>query len=169
MNAEMNRLQIICATACLIVLFAVTGEPAQAQSPTAKTAKNPSPALVGQLTKQLSITPKQATGGAGALFGFAKSRLSAANFSKVAAAVPGMSGLLKAAPSTSSSTDGLSGLSGLAGSLPGEANGLASVAASFQKLDLSPDMVGKFVPVLTQFVQARGGTSTASLLGSALK
>jgi hypothetical protein len=169
MNAEMNRLQIICATSCLIVLFAVTGEPAQAQTPTAKNAKNPSPALVGQLTKQLSVTPKQAMGGAGALFGFAKSRLSAANFSKVAAAVPGMSGLLKAAPSTSSSTGGLSGLSGLAGSLPGGANGLASVAASFQKLGLSPDMVGKFVPVLTQFVQARGGTSTASLLGSALK
>ena len=169
MNAEMNRLQIICATACLIVLFGVTAELAQAQSSTTRTAKNPSPALVGQLTKQLSVTPKQAMGGAGALFGFAKSRLSAANFSKVAAAVPGMSGLLKAAPSTSSSTGGLSGLSGLAGSLPGGANGLASVAASFQKLGLSPDMVGKFVPVLTQFVQARGGTSTASLLGSALK
>ncbi len=169
MNAEMNRLQIIFATACLIVLFAVRAEPAQAQSSTTKTAQNPSPELVGQLTKQLSITPKQAVGGAGALFGFAKNRLSAADFGKVAAAVPGMSGLLKAAPSTSSSTSGLSGLSGLAGSLPGGANGLASVAASFQKLGLSPDMVGKFVPVLTQFVQARGGTSPASLLGGALK
>jgi hypothetical protein len=167
--AGMSRLRIICATACLIVLFAVAAEPARAQSSTTKTAKNPSPELVGQLTKQLSITPKQAMGGAGALFGFAKSRLSAADFSKVAAAVPGMSGLLKASPSTSSSAGGISGLSSLAGSLPGGANGLASIAASFQKLGLSPDMVGKFVPVLAQFVQARGGTSTASLLGAALK
>jgi hypothetical protein len=87
MNAEMNRLKIIYVTACLIVLFAVTAELAQAQSSTTKTGKSPSPALVGQLTKQLSITPKQAMGGAGALFGFAKSRLSAADFSKVAASM----------------------------------------------------------------------------------
>jgi len=167
MNAEMNRLQIAGAVACLIVLFAVTAGPGQAQSWSIK--KNPSPALVGQLTKQLSITPTQATGGAGALFGFAKSRLSAAEFSKVDAAVPGMRGLLKAAPSTSPATGGLAGLSGLAGSLPGQAGGLATVAGSFQKLGLSPSMIGKFVPVLTQFVQARGGTSTASLLGKALQ
>jgi hypothetical protein len=164
MNTQMHRLQIAGAT--LIVFFAATAGPAQAQS---WTTKNPSPALVGQLTKQLSITPKQATGGAGALFGFAKSRLSAAEFGKVAASVPGMRGLLRAAPAASPATGGLSGLSGLAGSLPGQAGGLATVAGSFQKLGLSPDMIGKFVPVLTQFVQARGGTSTASLLGRALQ
>jgi Protein of unknown function VcgC/VcgE (DUF2780) len=162
MNAEVIRSQITAAAVCMIVLLAVAAAPAQT---------NPSPALVGQLTKQLSITPKQATGGAGALFGYAKSRLSAAEFRKVAAAVPGMSGLLRAAPSnsTSASTGGLAGLSGLAGSLPGQAGGLATVAGSFQKLGLSPGMIGKFVPVLTQFVQARGGTSTASLLGRALQ
>jgi hypothetical protein len=164
MNTEMNRLQIAGAT--LIVFFAATAGPAQAQS---GTTKNPSPGLVGQLTKQLSITPKQATGGAGALFNFAKTRLSTAEFSKVAAAVPGMRGLLKAAPSAAPATGGLAGLSGLGGSLPGQAGGLAKVAGSFQKLGLSPDMVGKFVPVLTQYVQARGGTSTASLLGRALQ
>jgi hypothetical protein len=81
-------------------------------------------------------------GGAGALFGFAKSRLSAGDFSKVAAAVSGMSGLLKAAPSTSSSTAGLSGLSGLASSLPGGTNGLFSVAASFQRLASRPTWSG---------------------------
>ena len=51
------------------------------------------------LTKDLNVTPKQATGGAGALFGLAKSRLKPDQFSQVAAAVPGMDGLLKAAPS----------------------------------------------------------------------
>lgn len=168
MNPKTNRLQLNWATACLIVGLTVSAQLAQAQT---ATLKNPSPALVGQLTKQLSITPKQATGGAGALFGFAKSRLSAADFSKVSAAVPGMSGLLRAAPSTAPSTGGLAGLAGSlpAGSIPAGAGGLASVAGSFQKLGLSPSMVGKFVPVLTQFVQARGGASTASLLGGALK
>ena len=100
------------------------------------------------------------------MFGYAKSRLSAAEFRKVAAAVPGMKGLLKAAPAASPAAGGLSGL---AGSLPGQAGGLATVAGSFQKLGLSPGMISKFVPVLTQFVQARGGTGTASLLGKALQ
>jgi len=34
---------------------------------------------------------------------------------------------------------------------------------------MSPDMVGKFVPQLTQFVQAKGGSGVASLLSGALK
>ena len=35
-----------------------------------------SPELVGQLTKELSVTPQQATGGAGALFSLTKTKLS---------------------------------------------------------------------------------------------
>ena len=97
----------------------------------------PSPELVGELTKGLSVTPQQATGGAGTLFGLAKSRLSPPDFSKVAAVVPGMGSFLKAAPSTG----GGSGLSGLTGSLPGNVGGLASAATLFQKLGLSPAML----------------------------
>ncbi len=122
----------------------------------------PSPELVSQLTKGLSITPTQASGGAGALFGLAKSRMSAAEFTKVAAAVPGMDGLLKAAPQ-------VSGLSGLQSYLPGGMSGLAPVAASFQKLGLTPDMAGKFVPVLIKYVQSKGGLSTSALLAKALQ
>ena len=123
-----------------------------------------SPELVGQLTKGLSITPAQATGGAGTLCSLAKSRLSAADFKKVAAAVPGMGSFLKAAPSTGDT----SGLSGLTSALPGNIGGIASAATSFQKLGLSPDMVGKFVPILTGFVQSKGGANVASLLSGAL-
>jgi hypothetical protein len=130
-----------------------------------KTAIPPSPELVGQLSQQLSITPAQATGGAGTLFGLAKSRLSPADFSKVAAAVPGMGGFLKAAPSTKSS----GGLGSLTSGLPSEMGGLASAAGSFQKLGLSPNMISKFVPVLTHFVESKGGASAASLLSGALK
>src|SRR5437868_395312 len=96
----MNTKRLIAA--CLIAVFAFTAEATLAQtSSAAATAKTASPSLVGELTKQLSVTPKQAAGGAGALFGFAKTRLSPTDFSKVSAAVPGMSGLLKAAPSPS--------------------------------------------------------------------
>jgi len=141
----------------VIIFIAVQAIPAYGQSA--------SPELVGQLTKQLSITPQQATGGAGALFGLAKSRLSPADFSKISGVVPGMSSFLKAAPSTS----GGSGLSSLAGELPGNVGGLASTAGSFEKLGLSPSMAGKFVPILTNYVHAKGGASTASLLSGALK
>src|SRR5690348_4096389 len=82
----------------------------------------PSPELVGQLTKGLSVTPAQATGGAGTLFSLAKTRLSPADFSKVAAVVPGMGSFLKATPSTGDS----SGLSGLTSALPGNIGGLTS-------------------------------------------
>jgi uncharacterized protein (DUF697 family) len=120
---------------------------------------------VGQLTKGLSITPAQATGGAGALFSVAKSRLSPAEFGKIAAVVPGMGSFLKAAPSTGHT----SGLSALTASLPSNVAGPASAATAFQKLGLSPDMAGKFMPILTSFVQSKGGANVASLLSGALK
>lgn len=152
----MNRVRVM---ACLSVVFLL------GQFGFAQKATPASPELVGQLSKELSITPAQATGGAGALFGVAKSRLSPADFSKVAAAVPGMGNFLKAAPAP----DNTSGLSSLTGSLPGGLGGLASTAGSFQKLGLSPDMVGKFVPILTKFVEGKGGASAASLLSGALR
>lgn len=167
MRSRLVRMRsLLTPFACLLVFCAAQ---LNAQNAVTSLAKSPSPELIGQLSKQLSVTPAQATGGAGTLFKLAKSRLSAPNFGKISAVVPGMSGLLKAAPSAGSSTAGLPGLSGLSSALPGNAGGIASAASSFQKLGMSPDMVGKFVPVLTQFVQAKGGSSVASLLSGALK
>jgi hypothetical protein len=120
--------------------------------------------LVSQLSKGLSVTPTQAKGGAGALFGLAKTRLSEDEFSKVSSAVPGMSGLLKAAPVAGGNSE----LASLEGSM-GSMGRLAEVAEAFHKLGMSPEMAGKFVPVMTKYVKARGGLSTASLLEKALK
>jgi hypothetical protein len=152
MTIKMRIAFITCLLACFAVALDV-----QAQSPE----------LVGQLTKQLSVTPDQATGGAGALFNLAKSRLSAGDFSKVAGAVPGMDGLLKAAPKAESG--GSSALGSLGSKLPGGAGGLASVAGSFQSLGLSPDMAAKFVPVMTKFLESKGGSSVGSLFAGAMK
>jgi hypothetical protein len=151
-------------TACLLVCF---GTLAGHASPQAASAKNPSPELVGQLTKGLSITPQQATGGAGALFGLAKSRLKPDEFGQISKVVPGMDGLLKAAPKSKSG--GSSTLGALSSALPGGAGGLASTAGAFKALGLSPDMASKFVPILTQFVTSKGGAGVGSLLGGVLK
>jgi hypothetical protein len=161
----MNRLRVNCSVACFAVLCLFASQYTLAQT-IPSSAVSASPELVGQLSKQLSISPTQAAGGAGTLFGLAKSRLSGADFSKVADAVPGMGNLLKAAPQPDNTST--SGLSSLTGSLPGGIGGMASMA-SFEKLGLSPDMVSKFVPIMTSFVQSKGGSSTASLLSGVLK
>jgi hypothetical protein len=137
---------------------------APAESAAASAAAQASPDLVGALSKELGSTPEQAAGAAGALFGVAKSRLKANEFAQVSSAVPGMNALLKAAPATGEAV----GTSGALGQLSG-AGGLASAASAFSKLGLSPDMVGKAVPVLTSFVTKSGGANVGSLLAGALK
>ena len=129
--------------------------------------------LVGALTQQLGVTEQQATGGAGALFGLAKAKLSPDNFSQVASAVPGMEGLLQAAP-TGGATGGMAGAaSSAASSMMGKSGeslgGLASLAGPFAQLGMSPDMVGKFVPVVLNYVGGKGGASVQSLLAGVLK
>jgi uncharacterized protein VcgC/VcgE DUF2780 len=121
-----------------------------------------SPELVGDLTKQLKVTPAQATGGAGSLFSLAKSKLKPEDFAKVSAAVPGMDSFLNAAPKQDA-------VSSAASAIPGKSSGLASVASQFKSLGLSPDMVAKFVPVLNKFVGSKGGAAVEKLLSSALK
>jgi len=149
----------ICAAIC--ACLAVIEAPAQ----TAASSSTGASALVSQLSKGLSITRPQARGGAGSLFALAKQRLSADEFSKISAAVPGMSSLLKAAPSSGQSSE----LSALEGSLPGNMGRMAEVAGAFHKLGLSPEMAGKFLPIMSKFVESRGGQGTASLLEKALK
>lgn len=158
MRAHHHRLLIICAAIWLCGGSAIVAAQSSATSSTS--------GLVGQLTKGLSITPTQARGGAGTLFSLAKSRLSADEFSKVASAVPGMSGLLKAAPAVSQQH---SEFSGLESALPGNMGRMAEAAEAFHKLGLSPEMAAKFVPIMTKYVETRGGSSTAALLEKALK
>ena len=171
MKVKLRVVRMACVPASLLIAVGLTAHSARAQGSAAQIAKTASPKLVGQLTKALSVTPAQASGGAGTLFGLAKSRLNPTDFSKLAAAVPGINGLIKSAPAASQAGDlaGSSGLAGLGSALPGGLGGLASVAGSFQKLGLSPEMAAKFVPVLTKFVQVKGGAGTASLLEGALK
>lgn len=164
-----------CLGVVWLALFAVlvsTGgafaqDPAQkasAPSAAATAAAKASPELVGALSKELGSTPAQAAGAAGALFGLAKSRLKADEFSQIAKAVPGMDSLLSAAPAV-----GTSGAAGALSKVAGPAAGLATAASAFSNLGLSPDLVGKAVPVLTSFVSKSGGAQVGNLLGSVLK
>ena len=163
---NIRRASLICAALCLCVGLS------RAQRQTAG-ADNPNPELVGQLTNQLGITPQQATGATGTIFSLAKSRLAPAQFSKLAAAVPGMNGFLKAAPAAApnaaGTTDPLSALGGAGNSQLGSATSAVQLATSFKSLGLSPAMATKMMPILQNYVGARGGSSTAGLLTGLLK
>jgi hypothetical protein len=159
------------ATLLVIVGVAAVGM-AQAATPGQTTAKQAgavaNPELVGELAKELGSTPQQAEGAAGALFSLAKERLAPADWGKVAAAVPGIDGLLKAAPAASAApAAGAASAAGAAKALG--AGGLASMAGAFSKLGLKPELVAKAVPVLTKFVSKSGGASVGSLLAGVLK
>jgi Protein of unknown function VcgC/VcgE (DUF2780) len=162
-----------CISAALIVGFAAlpaakaSAQTAPAASAEAIAAAKASPDLVGSLSKELSASPEQAAGAAGALFGLAKTRLKPEEFSQVSKAVPGMDSLLKAAPAMAAV--GTSGAAGQLSKMGGSASGLASAAQAFSKLGLSPDMVAKAIPVLTQFVSKSGGANVGKLLAGVLK
>ena len=125
--------------------------------------------LTDTLVKKLNISNEQAQGGAGALFQLAKSKLDAGQFAELSKAVPEMDSLLSAVPKQSGA---LSGLAQDASSALGEANNpygnLAGLAATFKGLNLSPDRVDEFVPVVVDYVSAKSGALTGNMLQSAL-
>lgn len=131
------------------------------------------PSLVNILVQQLGITPQQATGGAGSIFSVAKQSMSSASFGQVSKAVPGMNQLLTAAPALGGSS-GSTGASSLMGSVASALGGgsnlgnMATLASSFQSLGMGSGMMSQFIPVILQYIQARGGSTTMGLLQGAL-
>ncbi|MCA9452114.1 MAG: DUF2780 domain-containing protein [Nitrospiraceae bacterium] len=137
--------------------------------------------LIQQLVNNLGVNEGQAKGGAGLLFNLAKNKLGAGEFQRLADKVPAVKDLLGAAPasSTTASAGGsmMGALGGLASSLGagglGEKMGglenLANLASGFSQLGLSPDMIGKFLPIVLSFVQNQGGDSMKGLLEKVLK
>lgn len=116
--------------------------------------------LLNILMSQLGINQQQAMGGAGSLFLVAQQRMQPADFTRLSSAVPGMDQYLAAAPR-------VGGNGGY--QQQGALGGLMSVAGSFQQLGMGPEMVGRFVPVMLQYVQQQGGQATMSALQSSLR
>lgn len=123
--------------------------------------------LIQMLVSQLGISDEQATGGAGLLLKLVKDKLGAGDFGQISSLIPDVEKLISSAPKAG----GLAGtLGGLASSLgAGKLGGLASLAGGFKKLDMDSGMVQKFVPVITSFLQSKGGDSVKDLLASVLK
>ncbi len=123
--------------------------------------------LAELLMQRTGATEAQAQGGAGTLFQIAKTKMSADSFTQLEQSVPGMQGMLGAAPALSQS-GGLAGqLSSIAGASGGTAGNLISVVSAFQQQGMSPAMVQQFIPVVIDYVKAHGNDALVNTLSSA--
>ena len=137
--------------------------------------------LITQLTSSLGISDEQAEGGAGAIFAMAKEKLGDADFSSLTDAVGDVDGLIEKAPDAGDEVEDagagglLGGLGGLtsklggAGGMLGNLGGVAALTGTFSKLGISPDKLGGFVEVITNFVKEKGGGTVSALLGKFMK
>ena len=121
--------------------------------------------LVQTLAKQLNITDEQAAGGAGAIFNYAQGALPKDDYGKIANAVPEAAELIKKAPPSDTASDVAGSALGKAG---GTAAGLAGLGSSFEKLGLKSDMVGKFTPIVVDYVDKKGGAEVGGILRKVL-
>lgn len=126
--------------------------------------------LVQQLLSNLDVNEEQAKGGTGLLFKLVKDKLSAVEFDQIAQVVPEVGEIIDAAPESGGGLMGV--LGGVASVFGGKAEGLgnlASLAGGFSKLGLDAGMIGKFIPVILSFVQAKGGDTVKNILEQVLK
>jgi hypothetical protein len=125
--------------------------------------------LISKLMSTLNVQEGQAKGGAGLLFKLAQEKLGG-DFSKVAAVLPEASSLIAAAPKAGGAAQLVGGLLGAVGG--GKAQGLAGLAdlaGGFSQLKLDSGMVAKFIPIVLEFVKAKGGQEIMGLLARALQ
>ena len=104
--------------------------------------------LVGALTSGLGVSPEQA------MMGLAQNKLAPDQLGALTSAVPGLGDITKAAGP-------------LLGSTP--LSSLADVQGAFSKLGMSPEMVGKFAPIIGDAISKGGGSGVSSLFTSLFK
>jgi hypothetical protein len=125
--------------------------------------------LIQLLTKNLGVTKQQATGGAGSIFNVAKQNMDKGDFTKVAKAVPGINKMMAAAPKAGEAESMVGSASSLIGDKASSVAGVAGLAGSFSKLGMKADMVEAFMPIILNYVKAKGGEPLMNALQSALQ
>jgi len=146
-----RRIAIRCISVLLFLVWFQTSTQAQG------------PDLVQMLSSQLGVSGEQATGGAGAIFDYAKDNLSADDFSTIAKGIPGMDGMLEMAPEPENNS-ALGKASSMLGGADSSLGGLAGLASSFESLGLDADMVSKFMPIVSDYVGSVSGDQAMALL-----
>jgi hypothetical protein len=123
--------------------------------------------LIDMLVKTLNVSVPQAEGGAAVLLKAAKDKLGSEEFGKLLGGVPGLTDLLKKAPTTGGGLGGL--LGGLAGAVGGNAGLIATIMQGFGKLGLGAADAKRFAPVILEFLRTQVGPDVASKLEKTLR
>jgi hypothetical protein len=111
--------------------------------------------LLGALTSQLGLSENQARGGIGSYLTLLQEKLAKGDFDKIASLMPGASGYLESAKKLGAVTGPLQNVKGLNGALG--------------KLGMNAETVGKFTPLVTNYLGKLGGPTVQTLLAGALK
>lgn len=146
----MNRRTALLALAAL-PLITRSGQ-AQSLKDLAASMKDP---LMGLLTNQLGVTDTQAKGGVGSMLTLAKEKLPPADFTKVANVVPGAGKYMELAKTLGAVSGPLKNMAGLNGALG--------------KLGMTPEVIAKFVPTVSNFMGKAGGGTVSNLLATVFK
>ncbi|KZY85644.1 hypothetical protein A3741_27600, partial [Oleiphilus sp. HI0069] len=108
--------------------------------------------LLPTLTQGLGVSSDQAEGGMGALLKLAQTTLSGDEFGSLSEGIPGIEGMLAAAPSLGDSSGaGLGGILSKVSGASGSLGALGEVTKQFEALGLSPDMVLKFAQMAIEY------------------
>jgi Protein of unknown function VcgC/VcgE (DUF2780) len=105
--------------------------------------------LTNTLTSQLGVSSQQASAGVGSMLNYAQGRLSPEQWSTVSKSLPGADTYLKSAG------DALGA---------GKITSAAGLDSAFTKLGMSPDMVKKFAPIVSDYAGKYGSAAAKSLL-----
>ncbi|MGF1779658.1 DUF2780 domain-containing protein [Vibrio nomapromontoriensis] len=97
-------------------------------------------AMINDLTNNLSVSPEQASAGAGALLSLAQSQLGTSGVTELHSLIPGLSsldssGLLKSVES------------------------MEGVKSAFSSVGLDPSMISQFAPVVLEYLGKQGASS----------
>ncbi len=125
--------------------------------------------LVSTLVNKLGVTEKQAEGGAGAIFKTAQSRMPESDYKQLSDSVPEADALQSFAPKPSASQGLVSGAASMLGGKTGSSlEGGAGLLSSFKELGMDNEMLGKFTPVVYDYVKEKGGSLVMEMLQKAL-
>lgn len=163
-----SSLLVLTLTGCTADQMQTSGGLNDTQ-PAVNTAKNAT-GLTDTLVQQLGISPLQASGGAGALFQVAQSRMSGTDFQQLTKSVPEVGSLLNsvAKPKNSGLSQIAAGTSALIGDKNNTLGAVAGLADTYQSLGLSTDMVNQFIPVVTDYISKNAAPKLTEALISSL-
>lgn len=125
--------------------------------------------LVSMLVNKLGVTEKQAAGGAGAFFKTAEKRMPESDYKQLSDSVPEANALQSAAPAPSEKKGLIGGATSMLGGKTGASLGdSADLLSSFKELGMDSEMLGKFTPVIYDYVKEKGGSLVMEMLQKAM-